>query len=109
MDLLKPFRRKEKEGTTFKLKPVPQMPDVYTIGVVEKVCACLDLDVDLVLTGDIQLEDIQLPPLDQGQLFLQTVLANGGKYNVRDWSPAVYKGVIQAILANFFFRLAVNY
>ena len=103
-----PFKR-NKTSTTFKLKPVPQMPDVYTLGTVEKVCACLDLDVDLILTGDLSLDDIELPPIDKGQAFLMLALTNGGKYDVRDWSPQVYKGVIQAVLANFFFRLAVNW
>jgi len=106
--MLKLFKRR-KTGTTFKMKPVPQMPDVYTLGRVEKVCACLELDVDLILTGELSLEDVTMPALDKGQVFLQLALENGHKYDVRDWSPAVYKGIIQAVLANFFFRLAVNW
>ncbi len=89
-------------GTRWVLKPVPLMPAVYTIGVVEKACAILEIDVDLVISGDIELAEIELPPLAKGVAFLQLVVENGDKYDVREWTPGQYEGVMQAILANFF-------
>jgi hypothetical protein len=101
------FGRK-KGGTRWKLQPAPVMPDTFTIGQVEAVCAILDLDVDLVISGDFVITDLKKPPLERASELLKLLCVNGHKYNPREWTPGQYEGVMGALLANFMFRLAIS-
>ena len=102
------FKISDPGVTRWKLRPSPVMPSTYTVGEVEKVCALLDLDVDLILSGDITAGEMKLPKIDRAQDFLMIVCQNGDKYNVREWTTGQYEGVMAALLANFMLRLVIN-
>ncbi|HMB77196.1 MAG TPA: hypothetical protein VKN76_12405 [Kiloniellaceae bacterium] len=92
----------------WKLKPVPVMPDSFTLGEAEAICAVLNVDIDLILSGDIRSEDLTMPKRERAKEFLRLVCENGDKYDPAEWTAQQYRGVMVALVANFIYRSAVN-
>jgi len=101
-------RRRKDSGTRWKLKPVPVMPDTFTIGQTEEVCALLGVDLDLILSGDIRSNDITMPKQEHAKQFLRLVCENGDRYDPTEWTAQQYRGVMVALVANFIYRSVVN-
>jgi hypothetical protein len=99
---------RQKDSTRWRLKPAPKIPASYTLGQVEAVCALLDLDVDLLIAGDITAEDWRLPKVARAPELLRILCENGDKYDVADWTPGQYEGVFIALLGHFLLRLAIS-
>jgi len=98
------FRR---DGTRVKMKPAPRFKPV-TVGQCEHVCAILDVEVDLLISGELELVEMSLPKLARAPLLLDAILENGNKYNVNAWTPVMYEGFMSAVIANFIFRCAIS-
>ena len=107
MGLIRKIWRRKK-GERWKLRPVPVMPDSYTLGEVEEICAVLGVDLDLILSGDIRSEDIKMPPKERAKKFLRLVCENGDKYEPDRWTAQQYRGVMVALVANFIYRSAAS-
>jgi hypothetical protein len=99
------IRRKLPEGgeelvitPALKFRPV-------TLGLIEKVSPLLGLDADLVLMGDVDLERLDAPPLSDVKKAVNLLLYNGKKYDLDNWSPALYETFLGYLLGNFMSRL----
>ncbi len=99
---------KFKRAKVWKLKPAPVMRDL-TVGVAEAVCAASDLEVDLLLNGELIPEDLVAPRLEKAQQFLRALLQNGDEYDVKEWPAGYYEPIMGALLANFMAGLFLSW
>ena len=98
------FRRAKK----WKLRPHPIMRDL-TVGVAEAVCASLDIEVDLLLNGELIPEDLEAPPLASAHKFLDALLENGNQYDIRSWPAGYYEPIMAGLMANFMAGLFLSW
>lgn len=76
-----------------------------TLGLVEKVSPLLGLDADVVLSGEIDLENMKAPSLSNAKKAVKILLKNGDKYDLDSWTPALYEVFLGYLLGNFMSRL----
>lgn len=98
------FKRKKR----WQLKPTPVMKDL-TVGVAEAVCAALELEVDLLLNGELVPDDLEAPTLARAQLFLRALLENGDEYDVSTWPAQYYAPLMAGLVANFMAGLFISW
>lgn len=98
------FRRRNK----WQLRPHPRFKDL-TVGVAEAACTALDLDVDLLLSGELVPDDLEAPALSRAQAFLEAVLQNGKSYDVSQWPAHLYQPIMAGIVAGFMAGLFMSW
>jgi len=112
--LFKRFGRK-KDGNFLRRK-LPEggeeiiiRPDLkfqpITLGLVEKVSPLLGLDADVVLAGEVDLDNLKAPKLSEVKKAVKILLKNGDKYDLDSWPPNLYEAFLGYLLGNFMSRL----
>lgn len=97
--------RQEIPGGGFEIEirpPVRFRP--VTLGLVERVCPYLGLEVDGVLNADIDLEKMKTPKFSDAKMALRLMLENYDDYDLESWSFNVYEHFLAVVIGNFFGR-----